>query len=516
MTLRFPSFLAAPRAAVVLAAVVLVPALLSAQQQPPRNKVPPMSPADGINFGDDMLTKGRYPEAIVAYQRARIAATDEYQRVRAGAGEVKGILRMAGFAAAVDEAAALVESAPKNPRAIAVLGDALWAAGRFTEAEAAYEKALGIDPTDSRARHGRGRGLAARGKLVEGLADIEAAVSVDPREEAYLYSMAEVLEQLRRFPEAAEALDHYRDVMPDKKENNSAKWALAQAMMLRGFGKMKPFEIEGSGQSFTIPFRVENDKVIVQARINSGQPIDVVVDTGAEHTSLTPDVARNARVDALAVVPTAGIGDRVGGFRDLQMGRIDRLEIGPLKARNVTCFIKAPALTNVPITETQGFAPLALGMSVSIDYAKRELTLARQIDKDAEGIRLPLRMQRLAMVRGTVNDKVPATFIIDTGGELGLVVSGRLAESLNMDPSVRRIPINVYGTAGRDKTATILPFVDVAFGTGVGAKQASVAVLNLDAPSFLLGIDIGGIVGHGFLSKYKVTFDLQRGELALR
>ena len=495
---------------------VCVAISLSAQQAPPRPKVPPMSPADGINFGDDMLTKGRYPEAIVAYQRARLASTDEYQRVRAGAGEVKGILRMAGFAAAVDEAASLVDSAPMNPRAIAVLGDALWAAGRFTEAEAAYEKAIGIDPADSRARHGRGRGLAARGRLVEGLADVEAAVSVDPSEEAYLYSMSEILEQLRRFPEAAEALDHYRDVMPDKKQNNSARWATAQAALLRGFGKMKPFEIESPGDTFTIPFKVENDKIIVQARINGGQPINVVVDTGAEHTSLTPDVARMARVEPLSVVPTAGIGERGVGFRDLQMGRIERLEIGPLKARNVTCFIKAPTLRNVPITETQGFAPLALGMSVIIDYAKNEMTLARQIPKESAGIRLPLRMQRLAMVRGTVNGTFPATFIIDTGGELGLVVSGRLADSLNMDPSVRRIPINVYGTAGRDRTATILPYVDVVFGLGVGAKRASVAVLNLDAPSFLLGIDIGGIVGHGFLSKYKVTFDLQRGELALR
>lgn len=503
-------------------ALLLVPflvvgiAALSAQQVPGRPKVPVMSPADGINFGDDMLTKGRYPEAIVAYQRARLAATDEYQRVRAGAGEVKGILRMAGFSAAVDEAVSLVESAPTNPRAIAVLGDALWAAGRFTESEAAYEKAISIDPADSRARHGRGRGLAARGRLVEGLADVEAAVSVDPSEEAYLYSMSEILEQLRRFPEAAAALDRYREVMPDKKDNNSARWALAQATLLRGFGKMKPFEIDSPGETFTIPFKVENDKVIVQARINGSQPINVVVDTGAEHTSLTPDVARMTRVDALSVVPTAGIGERGVGFRDLQMGRIDRLEIGNLKARNVTCFIKSPTLTNVPITETQGFAPLALGMSVSIDYAKGEMTLAKQLPKESEGIRVPLRMQRLAMVRGTVNTTFPATFIIDTGGELGLVVSGRLADSLNMDPTVRRIPINVYGTAGRDRTATILPFVDVAFGLGVGAKQASVAVLNLDAPSFLLGIDIGGIVGHGFLSKYKVTFDLQRGELALR
>lgn len=503
----------------LLFAFFLIPAfaiVLTAQQVPGRPKVPPMSPADGIKFGDDMIRKGRYPEAIVAYQRARLASTDEHQRVRAGAGEVKGILRMAGFASAVDEAASLVESAPANPRAIAVLGDALWAAGRFTEAEAAYDKAIGIDPSDARARHGRGRGLAARGRLVEGLADVEAAVSVDPREEAYLYSMSEILEQLRRFPEAATALDHFREVMPDKNQNNSARWATAQAALLRGFGKMKPFEIESPGESFTIPFTVENDKVIVQARINGGQPINVVVDTGAEHTSLTPDVARMARVDPLSVVPTAGIGERGVGFRDLQMGRIDRLEIGPLKARNVTCFIKSPALTNVPITETQGFAPLAFGLSVTIDYAKHEMTLARNIAPETAGIRLPLRMQRLAMVRGTVNGTFPVTFIIDTGGELGLVVSGRLAESLNMDPAVRRIPINVYGTAGRDRSATILPFVDISFGAGVGVKQASVAVLNLDAPSFLLGIDIGGIVGHGFLSKYKVTFDLQRGELALR
>lgn len=502
--------------ALVALALAAVPVLLSAQQSAPRPNVPAMSVADGIEFGDRMLTKARYPEAILAYQRARLAATDESQRVRAGAGEVKGILRMAGFASAVDEAASLADSAPGSARAMAVLGDALWAAGRFTESEAAYEKAIGLDPSEPHARHGHGRALASRGRLAEGLAEIEAAVSVDPREEAYLYSMSEVLEQLRRFPEAADALDQYRAVMPDRKENNSARWAAAQAALLRGFGTMTPFDIESPGDSFVIPFKVVNDKVVVSARINGGRPIDVVVDTGAEHTSLTPDVARDARVDSIAVVPTAGVGERGVGFRDLQMGRIDRLEIGALKARNVTCFIKSPSLTNVPIAETQGFAPLALGLSVRIDYEHHEMTLARQLPRETTGIRLPLRMQRLAMVRGTVNGAVPATFIVDTGGELGLVVSGRLAATLNMDPAVRRIPINVYGTAGRDRSAAILPFVDVKFGLGVEAQKASVAVLNLDAPSHLLGIDIGGIVGHGFLSKYKVTFDLQRGELALR
>lgn len=422
---------------------------------------------------------------------------------------------MGGFSTAADEAAALVESVPGNAQAVGVLGDALWAAGRFVEAEVSYDKALAIDPNDAHGLHGRGRSLAAQRRLPEALAAVRAATTRDPGEEAYLYTLADVYEQMRRYPEAAEALDRYQAAMPDRKRNNAARWAHAQADLLRRFGNLTPFDIEGPDQTFTMPFRIVNDKVLVEARINGRPPIDVVVDTGAEHSSLTPDVARASRVDALAVIPTAGIGEREIGFRDLQMGRIDRLDIGPLHVKNVACFIKAPALTNVPITETQGFAPLALGLSVTIDYENHVLTMARQLPEESGGLRLPLRMQRLAMVNGNVNAK-PAAFIVDTGGELGLVVSGRVAEGVNADPALRRIPINVYGTAGRDKHAFILPFVDIVFGRGASMPQASVAVLNLDAPSWLLGIDIGGIVGHAFLSRYKVTFDLERGELALK
>jgi len=498
-----------------IAVVPCVVLVLSAQHGAPKPAVPQMTPPAGIDFGDEMMIKGRYREAIIAYQRARLASPDEYQRVRAGAGEVKAILRMGGFESAVDEAAGLLESVPGNPQAMAVLGDALWAAGRFVEAESAYDKALSLDAADARALHGRGRALAAQRQLPEALTAVRAAVTRDPGEEAYLYTLADVLEQLHRYPEAAEALDRYQAVMPDRKQSNAARWAHAQAELLRRFGNVTPFDIEGPNQTFTMPFRIENDKVLVKASINGRPPIDVVVDTGAEHSSLTPDVARLSRVDALAVIPTAGIGEREVGFRDLQMGRIDRLDIGPLHVKHVACFIKAPLLTNVPITETQGFAPLALGLSVIIDYQKRVLTMARSLPVESGGLRLPLRMQRLAMVNGRVNMK-PAAFIVDTGGELGLVVSSRVAAGVNADPALRRIPISVYGTAGKDKNAFVLPFVDIFFGRGVSLLQASVAVLNLDAPSWLLGIDIGGIVGHTFLSKYRVTFDLQRGELALQ
>ena len=46
-------------------------------------------------------------------------------------------------------------------------------------------------------------------------------------------------------------------------------------------------------------------------------------------------------------------------------------------------------------------------------------------------------------------------------------------------------------------------------------RNYSVVVLNLHLPSALLGFFIGGIVGHSFLSDYRVTMDLKRGVLKL-
>ena len=51
-----------------------------------------------------------------------------------------------------------------------------------------------------------------------------------------------------------------------------------------------------------------------------------------------------------------------------------------------------------------------------------------------DGMHLPLRLQRLAMVAGKVNGR-QATFIVDTGGELGLDVNNRVVDELETDPA---------------------------------------------------------------------------------
>jgi hypothetical protein len=78
----------------------------------------------------------------------------------------------------------------------------------------------------------------------------------------------------------------------------------------------------------------------------------------------------------------------------------------------------------------------------------------------------------------------------------------------------RRIPLKVYGSSGWDRDAFLMPGLDLAFDR-VRFDNFATVVLNLKAPSALLGVELGGIVGHRFLSRYRVGIDLDAGMLRL-
>ena len=72
----------------------------------------------------------------------------------------------------------------------------------------------------------------------------------------------------------------------------------------------------------------------------------------------------------------------------------------------------------------------------------------------------------------------------------------------------------MYGSSGWDRDAFLYPGLDLAFDR-IRFDNFATVVLNLRAPSVLLGIELGGIVGHRFLSRYRVGIDLEAGLLRL-
>jgi hypothetical protein len=194
---------------------------------------------------------------------------------------------------------------------------------------------------------------------------------------------------------------------------------------------------------------------------------------------------------------SAGVGEV--GLRGLQLSRINRLDLGDLQVRNLPVLIKNPALRGIPKREGESFSPLSFGMSMLIDYQHRMLTMARKLPApEGNSLHLPMRIHRLAMVRGMLNSTRPTYFVVDTGGE---VISISSATAGHFDRSEYR--------------KILLPGMNLNFDE-IEYKNMPLVVLNLRAPSVLLGFQLGGIVGHNFLSHYKVALDMDRSELRLQ
>ena len=462
-------------------------------------------------LGTLLFEETRYQEALEAFDRA-IASDDEALSVRARKGKVRSALRIAQFALARREAETLRTRTTADAEALALYGDATWAAGLFDEADRTYREALAIAPESARARFGLARSLATTSQLTESLDMALAASATAPRDGEIHALIGDIYERLNRFDEAAIAYSNYINLLPNKDRSEKAAWARSQVQFLESFEDVVPVDIDNEDLNMlhTMPFRLVRDKIMVRGRVNGGRLQDFVLDTGSEETVISRETAQRERIRAVAVTLSAGVGEV--GLRGLQLAQLKSLEFGTLQVRNVPVLIKNPALRNIPRREGESFSPLSLGLSMKIDYENQTLTIGRTLPQAEADFSLPMRVHRLAMVRGLLNSTHPTYFVVDTGGEV-ISISAETASTLPESP-FRKIPLRVWGTSGWDRDAFLMPGVDLDFDE-IEYRNFPIVVLNLRAPSLLLGFQLGGIVGHKFLAPYRVSMDLTKSELRL-
>jgi predicted aspartyl protease len=464
-----------------------------------------------FQLGSMFFEETRYREAVDAFERAT-HTDDPALALRARKGKVRAALRIAEFGLARKEATTLREQPGADAESLSLFGDALWAFGLFDEADRAYVEAAQREPGSSRAQFGRARTLAALNRVDEALDAALTASAAAPRDGEIHSLVGDLYERLYRYDQAANAYSSYINLLPNKDRSEKAAWSRAQVEFLESFEGVTPVELDAADGEMlhTLPFRLVQDKIIVQARVNGGRAQDFVLDTGSEETVISGDTARRMGIRAVTYTLSAGVGEV--GLRGLQLARLKSLDLGTLQIRNVPVLIKNPALRGIPKREGESFSPMSLGMSMMIDYEKRLLTIGRKLPEVDADFRLPMRMHRLAMVRGMLNDTHPAYFVVDTGGEV-ISISAATANILPASP-YRRIPLKVWGTSGWDRDAFLMPGVDLDFDR-IEYRNFPLVVLNLRAPSLLLGFQLGGIVGHKFLAPYRVSMDLVNSELRL-
>ncbi|MBI4263367.1 MAG: retroviral-like aspartic protease family protein [Acidobacteria bacterium] len=467
-----------------------------------------LDPAASFQLAAQLYDAGRYREALEAYDLATRGG-DAALAGRARRGKVRAALRVAEFELARREAETLVAAPAADAEARTLHADALWATGLFDEADAAYRTALEAAPGSARARFGLARSLATRSRLEDALAEASSALAASPDDAEVHALLGHVSERLGRFDEAADAYERYTALLPIREDTMAAVF-LAKVQLLRSFAGRTPLSIDPqtAGRVHRARFKLVNKKIVLQGRLN-GTAVELVLDTGAERTGISRATARRAGVRPVTTTLTAGVGASV---RRLDLARADSLEIGSFKIRNVPVSIRNPAPNAMPRWQSESFSPISLGLSVLIDYQRQEVALAKTLPASSADVRLPMRVNRLPMVRGLLNSTRPAYFVVDTGGEV-ISISAETARALAMMP-VRRIPLRVYGMSGWDSEAFLLPGVDLDFDA-IEYRKVGLAVLNLRAPSVFLGFQLGGIVGHEFLSDYRVSMDVGRSELRL-
>ena len=469
-----------------------------------------------LQLGRMLYDEGRYVEAYDAYGRAMKVA-DSAHVGEARSGVIQTALRIAEFDVARHEAEILARAEPRSADTLSLYGDALWSSGLFPEAEQKYQQALAIEPHDARALHGLARTMLARSQLDRAMVEAQEALRLSPRDLEIHHTVGAIYERMHKYEEAAAAYGNYVNLLPNKDTSDKAAWSRAEIRFLRSFGQRVPFEMDPGADEmlYTVPFKLVNEKVVVSAKLNDSSPQDFIVDTGSENTVVSRQTASRLGIAPITYTLSAGVGEV--GLRGLQLARIDSFEIGPLKLRNVPCLIKNPPLRDIPVKESESFSPLALGFSMTIDYKTHMLTIGRHLPQEEGSYEMPLWLYRLATVRGVVDRSHQANFVVDTGGE---VISISQATATRLDRTdlqdARRIPLKVYGTSGWDRDAFLLPGVDLSFNNQIQYRNFPVVVLNLRAPSALLGFELGGIVGHKFLSKYRVGIDLDRSVLRLK
>ena len=465
-----------------------------------------------FQIGSLLFEETRYREAVEAFDRA-MHTDDPALALRARKSKIRSALRIAEFPLAREEAETLRSQPDVDADGLALYGDALWAYGLFDDADAAYTRAVQKTPDSARALFGRARTLATLTKLEEALDTALKASAMAPRDGEIHNLVGELYERLNRYDEAANAYRSYINLLPNKDRSEKAAWAKAQVQLLESFEGVTPVEIDAESRAMIhrIPFRLVKDKIVIRGRINGSNAQDFVVDTGSEETTISAPTARRERVNAVAYTLSAGVGNV--GLRGLQLARLKSLEIGTLKIRNLPVLIKTPALRGVPAPEGETFSPLSVGLSMAIDYQQRIMTVGSQLPASDADYHLPMRVHRLPMVRGMLNETQPAYFVVDTGGEV-ISISQDTARTLPPSP-YRRIPLRVWGTSGWDRDAFLLHGVSLGFDR-IEYRNLPLVVLNLRAPSLLLGFQLGGIVGHRFLAPYRVEMDLAKSELRLQ
>jgi predicted aspartyl protease len=291
--------------------------------------------------------------------------------------------------------------------------------------------------------------------------------------------------------------------------------ARSPAVYSRPTGRPSGGYIESGRTSVTVPFRLLNNHVYVEAKVNGKGPYTFIVDTGG-HSLLSPRVAADAglKVEGAGVTSGAGEGKSTTGF-----ARYRDIALGPVHLTDQPAFVTDiydRSIEGIPVDGMLGFELFAR-FAVRLDYGAKRMTVSSFAAFDPRGAGIPVPFKfydHLPAVRGLI-DEMPARFDIDTGSRSELDITSPFVARRHLKDRYRPgiSAITGWGAGGASRSYVVrLPSVTL----GSVKAPSVVAGLSEDKGGSMSDPAYEGNVGSGLLKRFVVSFDYRHKTMYLK
>jgi len=255
----------------------------------------------------------------------------------------------------------------------------------------------------------------------------------------------------------------------------------------------------------SVPFRLLNNHIYVQASIDGKAPLPFIFDTGATDI-LDVKAAKTLGIAVEGALPGGGFGDKITAFG---LARVRSVSLGgltlPDQVFGTTDLSGLIAVEGADSAGLLGYEFVKRAV-LRIDYAKRIMTFTRQeaFHPSGRGIAFTFAAH-IPMVAGTL-DGFSGQFEIDTGsrGALTLMAPFAAEHDLAARYHANRSATVGYGVGGPSRA--LLARAGVLELGGI-ALAAPVAEITTDAGGAAKAARTAGNIGGDILKRYTLTLD---------
>jgi hypothetical protein len=280
--------------------------------------------------------------------------------------------------------------------------------------------------------------------------------------------------------------------------------------------KVADFAIAGGAHEVTLPFRLINNHIYAEVKVNGAGPYTFIFDTGGVNV-VTPTLAKSLGLKIEGSVEGRGAGS---GTVEAGYTKLKSIELGAASIDDQP-FVAFPL---DQLSDVEGFDQTGMvgfetfrRFVTRIDYGNHTITLIdpKHFDAGDAGVGLPLYFDGNVAEIDATYDGLAGRFQFDTGARSSLTLTRPFVEQHSLRAHARQGIEMVTGWGVGGPTRSFAEHGGaLKFGTLVIASP--VVELATDTGGAMAEGGIAGNIGAGILKRYVVTLDYEHSRIYLK